>query len=70
MLGEVDRNELLEGEGDGERNDALDGDGERNDALVDGDVGSYTGGGTKLAFTREWPFGAEPASMAAWRSEA
>ena len=68
--GEVERKELLDGEGDGERREDGLGDGERRDEALEGDVGSYTGGGTKLALTRMRPFAPEPASMAAWRSEA
>lgn len=72
--GDAEWNELDEGEGPGEgvRNELLDGDGERGIESVEeaGDVGSYTGGGTKLAFTRRLPCLGPPTSSTACKSAA
>ena len=75
------RNELDEGDAGGERdeNEEVEGeigkgtvnvDGDVNVDELDGEVGSYTGGGTKLALTRRLDVLPEPESKAACRSEA
>ena len=68
--GELGRRDVVDTDGDCNSED-VDAEGEgSNVELVDGDVGSYTGGGTKLALTRDRECGPAPASIAAWRSEA
>jgi hypothetical protein len=77
--GEDERNELVEGDWDRERAVGLVGVAGSGTVRVDGvvfadelvgEVGSYTGGGTKLAFTRRLDDRPDPESRAACKSDA